>query len=207
MKYNSYTFTCLNRPLYVAELIQFDKNELSYKAFLSPEELNILAKRKHKQAEFIFSRYIIKKVSKMSNEQARLTTIKYCDLMKTAGIFQQNTLKQKLSLSHSGKFVAFSFCSLKESIGVDIEAITNRDVKPLVNEFFCEQDKQLIHVATHSTKHFYQLWTEKEAVAKLASASIFTLLADSSAELNNNYHIESINHDDFIASVATNNND
>jgi len=207
MKYNVYTFTVFNQPLYVAELIQFDKNEVSYKKFLSVEELTILAKRKHKQAEFIFSRYIIKKVSKMSDKQVRLTTIKYCDSMKTAGIFQQKMLKQKLSLSHSGKFVAFCFCSLNDSIGVDIETITNRDPKPLINEFFCNDDQQLIRAANNPTAHFYQLWTEKEAVAKLTNTSIFTLLARSSAELNNNYHLESINHDDFIASVAVNNND
>jgi len=208
MKYNFYTFTCLSRPLYVAELIQFPENKASYREFLSPEELNLLAKRKHinKQAEFIFSRYIIKKVLEMSSKQAKLTTVKYCNLIKASGIFQQQELKQKLSLSHSGKFVAFSFCALKENIGVDIETITKKDVKPLINEFFCEEDKRLINASANPTKHFYQLWTEKEAVTKLVNTSIFTLLASSSAELNNNYHLESINHDDFIASLATNNN-
>ena len=207
MKYNLYTFTCLNQPFYVAELIQLAKNEVSYKDFLSSEELNMLAtrKHKHKQAEFIFSRYIIKKISEMSNKQAKLTTVKYCNSMKSAGIFQQQKLRQKLSLSHSGKFIAFSFCALKENIGVDIETITNRDVKPLINEFFCEEDKRLIHASANPTKHFYLLWTEKEAVTKLVNTSIFTLLARSSAELNHNYHLESINHDDFIASVAANN--
>ncbi len=105
MKYNLYTFTCLKRSVYVAELIQFDNHKDSHKGFLSPEELTILAKRKHKRSEFIFSRYIIKKVAKMSPEQAKLTTIKYCDSIKTAGAFQNKTLKKKLSLSHSKNFV------------------------------------------------------------------------------------------------------
>jgi len=208
MKYNFYTFICLNQPLYVAELIQLSENEASYKAFLSPEELDLLARRKHKnkQAEFVFSRYIIKKVSEMSSKQAKLATIKYCSSKKTSGIFQQQKLKQKLSLSHSGKFVAFSFCALNENIGVDIEAITSRDVEPLINEFFCEEDKQLINASANPTRHFYRLWTEKEAITKLVNTSIFTSLANSSSELNNNYHLESINHDDFIVSVSTNNN-
>lgn len=203
MKYNFYTFTVLDRQLYIAELVDFSKEEVDYKHFLSHEELNILAKRKHKQAEFIFSRYLIKKIAKVSDKQARLTTVKYCDEIESTGIFQQQNLKQKLSLSHSGKFVAFSFCSLKESIGVDVEEITKKDVKPLVNELFCDEDKQLINLAADSTKKFYQLWTEKEAVTKLINASIFTLLARSSAELNDNYQLKSIVGDNFIVSMAS----
>lgn len=206
MKYNLHIFTTLSRQLYVAELIQFSKEETDYKHFLSSEELGILAKRKHKQAEFIFSRYIIKKVAEIMGKEAISTTVKYCDAMETVGIFQQQVLKQKLSLSHSGKFVAFSFCSLNENIGVDIEAITSRDTQPLINEFFCDEDKRLINLAENSKKHFYQLWTEKEAVAKLANTSIFTLLARSSAELNKCYHLKSIVRNDFITCIAANKN-
>ncbi len=203
MKYNLYTFTVLTRQLYVAELIQFSKEKTDYKHFLSVEELGILAKRKHKKTEFIFSRYIIKKVAEITGKQAILTTIKYCEVTETAGVFQQQALKQKLSLSHSGKFVAFSFCSLNERIGVDIEAITNRDIKPLMNEFFCEEDKRLINLAANTKTRFYQLWTEKEAVTKLINASIFTLLAKSSAELNDHYHLKTIVSDKFIVSMAS----
>lgn len=206
MKYNIHTFSVLNHQLYVAELIQLAKDKKTFEKFLSPEELNILAKRKHKQAEFVFSRYIIKKIADMTSKKAVLTTIKYCDVIKTAGIFQQQELKQKLSLSHSGKFVAFSFCSLKENIGVDIEAITNRNIKPIIEEFFCEKDKQQINSAANPTKYFYQLWTEKEAVTKLVNTSIFTLLTISSSKLNKNHHLKSIIRDDFIASIAKKNN-
>jgi len=205
MKYKLYTYNCLNRLLYVAKLSQFSMCESSYQDFLSPEELDILTKRKHKQEEFIFSRFIIKKVSELDNEQAKLTTIKYCDSLKTAGIFQLGKLKKKLSLSHSGKFVAFSFCTFHEDIGVDIEAITNRNIEPLINEFFCVEDKQTILKANDSTKQFYRYWTEKEAVTKLVNTSILTLLDKSSVELNSNYRIKSIINDDFIASISANN--
>ncbi len=204
MKYKLFKFDYLDRQIYIAELIQLTKGDIFYREFLSPEELNLLAKRKHKREEFIFSRYIIKKISEMSNEQAKLSTIKYCDSMKTAGIFQQDTLKRKLSLSHSGKLVAFSFCNTRDNVGIDIETITNRDIKPLINEFFCEKDKLSINKAANPTKHFYQLWTEKEAVTKLVNTSILTLLARSSTDLNNSYHLKSIVHDDYIASIAVN---
>lgn len=84
--------------------------------------------------------------------------------------------------------------------------MTNRDVKPLINEFFCDEDKRLIQASANLTKHFYQLWTEKEAVAKLINTSIFTLLTQSSAELNIKHHLKTIILDDFIVSIAKNNN-
>lgn len=204
MKYNLYTFTALDQQFFVAELIQLDKNKSHYNKFLSSEEFNILVKRKHKQTEFIFSRYIIKKIAGISNALTQLTTIKYCQSMQAAGIFHQQELIKKLSLSHSGKFVAFSFCPLNENIGIDIETITNRNVQPLINEFFCVQDKQLIFTAADFKTCFYQLWTEKEAVTKLINTSIFTLLAHSSTELNNNHHLKTIIRDDFVVSIAKN---
>lgn len=203
MKYNLQTFTAFNRQLYVAELIQLDKAETAYQNFLSAEELKVLAKRKHKKAEYIFSRFIIKKIVGISREQAILTTVKYCQTLKTAGVFREQKLEKKLSLSHSGRFVAVSFCSLADDIGIDIEMFTNRDVKPLVAEFFSEQDKQQINSATNAIEQFYKLWTEKEAVTKLVNASIFTLMATSSNELHQQYHLNSIFHDDFIVSIAT----
>lgn len=204
MKYNIDTFSFLNQPLYIAELVQFDESKVCYQKFLSSEELNILAKRKKKQKkiEFIFSRYIIKKTLGINEPQAKKVTIKYCNSTGITGVFQQNKLKQKLSLSHSGNFFAFSFCALGESIGVDIEVITNRDVKAIITEFFCEEDKDLIKINDDSTKFFYQLWTEKEAIAKLTNTSIFTLLAHSSAKLNSHYNIKSTTYKNFATSLA-----
>ncbi|MCW8832493.1 MAG: 4'-phosphopantetheinyl transferase superfamily protein [Colwellia sp.] len=204
MKYNLHTFTVFNKQLYVAEIIKFTEGEVELSDFLSHEELSILSKRKHKakQKEFIFSRYVIKKVAQINKEKAPLTTIKYCKNINAAGIFNQQGLIQKLSLSHSGKFIAFSFCSLEEDIGVDIEVIAKRATKALTDEFFCQDDKQRINSAANANECFYQFWTEKEAVTKLVNTSIFSLLTCSSAELHHNYHLESIIQGGFIVSIA-----
>ena len=205
MKYNIRTFTSLNQPLYVAELMSPCYEDISYLNFLSPEELIMLSRRKNKnkKSEFIFSRYLIKHVLKISQKEAKLSTIKYCKHLNLSGIFQQDKLVQRLSLSHSNQYVAFSFCAIEESLGVDIEVVTKRNIKPLINEFFCAEDKELIYTNSNPTQKFYQLWTEKEAVTKKVNASIFTLLNHPSTQLKKKFQLESIICDDFVVSVAT----
>lgn len=205
MNYNLQTFSALNRTFYVAELIQFNADMVAKENVLSREELNTLAKRKHKQTEFMFSRFIIKKIAGISDADLRETTVKYCNHLKTAGIFREQGLQKKLSLSHSGQFVAFTFCELSERIGIDIEALANRDtnkVKRLSQAFFCQEDQQYLAAVNYSAENFYRLWTEKEAVTKLVNTSVFSLLASSSIQLHANYQLASISQNGFVVTIA-----
>jgi phosphopantetheine--protein transferase-like protein len=207
MDYKLSTFTAFNRQLYIVEILQFNENEVTYDGFLSAEELTILARRKYKQEQYIFSRYIIKKIAKIAPELQKYYTVKYCHQLETAGIFYEGKLKQKLSLSHSGRFIAFCFCTDFDKVGVDVEKITDRKVTSLIDAFFSENDKQEIALVDNSHQYFFKLWTEKEAVTKLVNTSIFQLVSQSSQELHDQYDIKSIYQNDIVVSIAVYKND
>ncbi|RHW75784.1 4'-phosphopantetheinyl transferase superfamily protein [Colwellia sp. RSH04] len=190
-----------DKTLYIGKM---DTSKNQYQQdYLSSEELLILAKRQRKASEFIFSRYLIKKALNKKKQQAKILTIKYCPEIGAAGVFQQQELIQKLSLSHSGEYIAFSFCALNESIGVDIEQKTNRDIASIALNFYCEEDRELIHSSQNPINEFYKIWTEKEALTKLLNTSIFNTLNESSSVLKRNYQLSSLIEDDYVVSIAT----
>ena len=203
--YNLTTFNLLSKTLYVAELTQsIELHKIDNNLFLSDDEINLLRKRKHKakQVEFIFSRYLIKKMAGFCEAEMPLLTVKYCNIKQVAGIFKNKKLIVPLSLSHSGEFIAFSFCAIDEHIGVDIEQIKPRNITSLVEHYFCTEDKIIMQSAVNTSECFYKLWTEKEAVTKLVNTSVFSLLSHSSTELNKQYQLQSIIKDNFVISIA-----
>lgn len=73
------------------------------------------------------------------------------------------------SISHSGNAVMAGF-STEAAIGVDIEFHRQRDVERLVMTYFHPDEQEVFAKLNESEKQywFYQIWTRKEAYAKLS---------------------------------------
>jgi phosphopantetheinyl transferase len=204
MNYKLTTQHCIGVKIYLAELLMPPFEHTLHLTSLSDEELMMLNDRKtvHKKSEFIFSRILIKKHAGIAEDQHHLFTVKYCAAWKCTGIFQQQKLIQKLSLSHSNQYVAFAFYNSEFPVALDIETTKIRQVSSIVKAYFCQQDQEFI-LNNHSPLNaFYTLWTKKEAVAKLTNTSVLSLLKTSNQILEKTYHTEHLINDKYILSVC-----
>ncbi|MDA1353640.1 MAG: 4'-phosphopantetheinyl transferase superfamily protein [bacterium] len=86
------------------------------------------------------------------------------------------------NVSHSGKFVV---CAYGDSpVGVDIQEKRPQDMRVAKRYFSIDEFKQLekIDDDTDQRDRFYELWTKKEAYAKLQGISVFHTLGVSLPE-------------------------
>lgn len=68
------------------------------------------------------------------------------------------------NISHTKNAVAVGVS--KEPVGIDVEKIRDYKMK-LANRFFCEEEVNYIEKETENApKHFYEIWTKKEAYVK-----------------------------------------
>lgn len=79
-----------------------------------------------------------------------------------------------LGLSHSGPASALAV-EPGERVGLDIEAIRERDYLAIAAAHFHPEERQQLAAMPHKRgmKHFYKLWTLKEAQAKHARTGIY----------------------------------
>ena len=80
-----------------------------------------------------------------------------------------------LGLSHSGPASALAIAP-GERLGLDIEAIKERDYMAIAAAHFHPEERQELAAMPRdqALQHFYRLWTLKEAQAKHARTSIFS---------------------------------
>lgn len=77
-----------------------------------------------------------------------------------------------VSISHSGDMVAI--CKSDNPVGIDIEFIDReRDYKKIAKRFY--QGKELDYVGDFSLERFYEIWTKKEAYAKIDGNGIIEI--------------------------------
>lgn len=71
----------------------------------------------------------------------------------------------QFNISHSGKYVICAF-SFSETIGIDIEKISEKICIDDFKEVLLQEELQKIKESSNSKKSFYITWTQKEAVLK-----------------------------------------
>ncbi|MGB0935859.1 MAG: 4'-phosphopantetheinyl transferase family protein [Colwellia sp.] len=211
----------------VSDSFQVSKSGLSELTisnfYLSEEELRILSAKANlkKRTEFICSRYLIKKMADIPLEDFKQYTVKYSEEHQCVGIFtlmnngksdtqsgdnkevdNNEEIIQRLSLSHSGAYVAFMFYSKEQPVGLDIEVIKPRDFLKIAEEFFSQDDIQLLSQSLQLQQDFFSLWTTKEAVAKLTNTSVFDMLSVSGQTIEQRYNTQKLMTKAYSCSIA-----
>ena len=84
------------------------------------------------------------------------------------------------SLSHSGDISVAALCDEKYNlIGVDVEKIADRaNIEELSQRFFSSDEKQEFIKRGKAQKAFFDIWTKKEAYAKMTGEGLASVLGD-----------------------------
>lgn len=174
-------------------------------SFLSAEEATMLSGRTHqnKRKEFIISRYLIKQALGFSPENFNLLTVRYSPEHNSVIVSKEKELISYLSLSHSGNFIAFVFSNTVNQVGLDIEVIKERDFESLSNTAYSSDDIRLLANSNEKKKAFYQLWTSKEAVAKLTGEDLTQVLKQSDYKLQKSYNLSFLCNAEYAITLAT----
>lgn len=148
-------------------------------AFLSERELNLQLQRKKisAQKEFLASRFIIKKlITQLSNHTYDEIEVEFDEAnVELKSYIGRIALPFKISISHSKGVVLVVLSTRTKNIGADIEYMSeDRNFLKLAQQFFHPSEVNLIE--QKGAKIFYELWTMKEALAKLEKKSVTDLL-------------------------------
>ncbi len=112
----------------------------------------------------------------LSLEEARQTTIQHHEsgepFLKLPG---KSELRLHISISHSGLWVACLISSADKPAGIDLEDLSKkRNFLKLAKHFFSVEEYEYVH--QFGEKAFYNLWTAKEAIAKLRGKGLSEVL-------------------------------
>ncbi len=94
------------------------------------------------------------------------------------------------NLSHSGEYVV---CALSErEIGIDIQIHKDDNVMKLAERFFSPKECAALkkYPEEERQKHFFELWTKKEAYGKLTGAGIAEVLETDFEEISGHVSFE-----------------
>ena len=102
------------------------------------------------------------------------------------------------SISHAGHV---ALCVIdNEPVGADVEVL--RRIKPQLISFTMNEEEQgMINAAPDAGVAFLELWTQKEAVLKLAGMGIRRDMTGVLADVTP-YSIETVNGNDYVYSIA-----
>lgn len=111
------------------------------------------------------------------------------------------------SISHSGAFWCMAVRE-GEEIGLDIERIRKRKYETeIVTSYFLQHEQDLYfkeQSASKRTALFFQLWTEKEAIAKMHGVSLLELLANK--QPSDKHHITRLDKRELAIAIASSKN-
>lgn len=153
---------------------------------------------------------IDKKLSLYSDLLVRILACQILHLNNDCIEFEQNDFGKPYikgardfhyNISHTRNAIAVAISDTP--IGIDIEKITNAELK-IVNRFFTAKEQIYINKNKKETnKLFYQIWTKKEAYIKFIGKGLAVQL-DSFDVLENKIsrHISTFELDDYIISVC-----
>lgn len=180
--------------------------------YLHPNELLIFKQRNKRfaQKEYLASRFIIKRIIAQWHD-CSFETLNVCfdKVDKRLKVYKgSDPLLYRISLSHSKGQVLVVLTKENNALGVDLEYIdTKRQTGKLADNFFHTKEQTL--VALNGEPAFYQLWTLKEAVAKMRGQSVMTILGEDITTLLSAFDVVSGTYHDFaialVSSTAINN--
>lgn len=153
--------------------------EVLSKNYLHSNEQLIINKRLKARAkkEYLASRIMIKQLISRIHPCSFFDIDVYFDEDKSQLKAREHftDLPFTLSISHSKGLILIGITLLNDSFGVDIEFNNpKKDVTKLAKAFFHPDETKMI--AQNGAHYFYQLWTIKEAAAKMLKQPIVTLL-------------------------------
>lgn len=147
------------------------QGELTEDWFLHEQEQGYLAKLANiKRTEFLFSRLFIKALYFSTNPSLwSQLRVAYCESLAATGLFLEDKVCACFSLSHSGNWVAIADRS-DRNIALDVQH-HDRKLSSLARlQAALPNQDQLLSLT--NPRRFYDLWTLKEAFAKLQGISI-----------------------------------
>ncbi len=113
------------------------------------------------------------------------------------------------SLAHSGDISVAAICDEKDNvIGIDVEKINERsNITELAERFFNESEKAEFYRLGKAPETFFELWTKKEAYAKMTGEGLASVIGDQSiAKVSNSrsmcYEFYN-NNDRYILSLCS----
>ncbi len=170
-----------------------DENDIVFLAekFLHENEKNIIKRRKKIVAkkEYIASRFLIKSYI------AEHLVIPYQTLQlsfdtesaQLKALYKGQSLAFNISLTHSKGFIFFAITNDAINVAVDLEhQNTVRDTQALANAYF--HPDEVNWLLDSDQTQFYQLWTLKEALAKITKNSVLEVLKQNTKQQLAQYH-------------------
>ncbi|MDX1921271.1 MAG: 4'-phosphopantetheinyl transferase superfamily protein [Candidatus Caenarcaniphilales bacterium] len=164
------------------------------------------------QKEFLIGRVILRSLlAQKLNCQANQIIIENSSKGRPEVVFPKTTLS--FSLSHSAGCLVLIISS--NNVAIDLEFLKLRDFKRIAEKNFSKKEKDFIN-SNPVVQNFYVIWTLKEALAKLHSESIFTIMKKTNfivdlknkeikTDFDNNLSFETFElQEKFIFSIAKN---
>ena len=125
-------------------------------------------KTKQRQQQFLLGRVLLAYSVNQLNESIKFA---HYEMPNFNQIRLGNNLFYK-SISHANNLVVVALSSVEHNLGIDIEAIKDRDFKGLSDEYFCSQEVNALDNVGWTAENFYRLWTAKEAYTKVTQSGI-----------------------------------
>lgn len=180
---------CYHLDVSPLETLNFSSRQVA-PLLLTEGELATLTKRKSslQKCHFLLSRLVIKYlVSDYYQIKAEKLEVKFCHQQNQLEIYHQGCLlKVSLVLSHSGSVLSIAIVpdSTSLAIGIDVEKFkAQRNFIEISQNYFHPQEYQLICSAQNPESLFYQLWTQKEALAKALKQPLMGVIAQQATQL------------------------
>lgn len=194
--------------LFDATTIQCDDIEKLANKYLHPYEKLIINKRIKVLAkkEYIASRLVLKRIISLLYHCKFEDIDLFFDEKESLLIprLHQKTLPFTLSVSHSKGMVLIGITQKSNLIGVDIEFINvQRDVNKLAKAFFHPNEHKNVIEKGH--QYFYQLWTLKEATAKILQQPIVHLLNKDIMQSVTQYSVATSQYLDYSLAILSSN--
>lgn len=104
-----------------------------------------------------------------------------------------------ISISHSRGKTAV--CKSEKPIGIDIEKIENRNFNPLAERFFTENEKKYFN-ENGTAAAFYEIWTRKEAHAKITGDGLKEIFRMTDTFSLNEYDFTTKMLDGYVLTVC-----
>ncbi|XQW84909.1 4'-phosphopantetheinyl transferase family protein [Thalassotalea piscium] len=157
-----------------------EKFFIKAKQWLSPQELQVLAKRNGQQrTNFLASRYCLKQL--IANQfKCDLIDVTICfneKDKKISAFLNSTNLPFSISISHKDNRLLIALSLTPSVLAVDLENISkNRDFLSIAQQVFSKQEYDEMKHVGDLNFYFYQLWTLKECLVKATGQSLVKIL-------------------------------
>lgn len=210
--FNAITSTSCIKNVTLPSYALYDANNINEQdiALLTTEllhcnEKKIIARRKKiiAKKEYIASRLLIKL------HIAKYLNIPYQDLhldydeqaTQLKAIYNAKPLALNISLAHSKGIIFFAITKSTVKVGVDIEFQNpHRDTQQLIEAYF--HPVEVSALLRSEKSQFYQYWTLKEALAKMANKTVLEVLKQDIRKQLFHYHHATGQYQEFSLSIV-----